>query len=79
MAISVSTKPAAGPFRDADGEVRNHVCATYTVCARPLIRGVTGEDLIVIAEPKYAEFDFRISIVQMLTDIGFIFMRPAPL
>ncbi|MDH4992340.1 hypothetical protein QEZ48_16110 [Aquamicrobium lusatiense] len=62
-----------------EGEVHNHVCATYTVCESPLIRAATGEDLIVVAEPNYAELDFRISFVQMLKDIGFIFMRPAPL
>ncbi len=61
------------------GDVCNHVCTTYTACEKPLIRGATVKDLIVIKEPNYLELDFRISFVQVLKDIGFIFMRPTPL
>lgn len=61
------------------GEGCNHVCATYTACEKPLIRGATGKDFIVIREPIYAELDFRVTFVQFLKDIGFIFMRPTPL
>lgn len=60
-------------------DTRNHVCTTYTACERPLIRSAAGKDIVVIVEPKYAELDFRISFVQVLNDIGFIFMRPRPL
>lgn len=61
------------------GDVCNHVCTTYTACEKPLIRGVTGRDIIVIREPGYAKLDFRVTFVQVLRDIGFIFMRPTPL
>jgi len=57
-------------------EGRNHVCATYTTCKTPLIRYSTNQDLVFIKEPRYAELGFRISFVQVLNDIGFIFMRP---
>lgn len=59
-------------------EVRNHFCATYTACKKPFIRCSTNQDLIFIKEPLYAELGFRISVVQMLNDIGFIFMQPTP-
>ncbi|MDQ7968457.1 MAG: hypothetical protein REI95_02335 [Oxalicibacterium faecigallinarum] len=61
------------------GDVCNHVCTTYTACDKPLIRSATDSDLIAVREPTYAELDFRITFVQVLKDIGFIFMRPTPL
>lgn len=61
------------------GEDCNHVCTTYTVCEKPLIRAATNKDFIAISEANYAELDFRITFVQVLKDIGFIFMRPTPL
>lgn len=61
------------------GDTCNHVCTTYTACETPLIRGATGKDLIAIREPTYTELDFSITFVQVLKDIGFIFMRPKPL
>lgn len=57
----------------------NHVCTTYTACEKPLIRGASNRDVISITDPAYAELDFRISFVQVLKDIGFIFMRPTPI
>ncbi|MDH6233799.1 hypothetical protein M2281_004412 [Mesorhizobium soli] len=60
------------------GDVCNHVCTTYTACEKPLIRGAADRDLIAISEPIYAELDFRINFVQVLRDIGFIFMHPIP-
>lgn len=62
-----------------EGDACNHVCMTYTACEKPLIRGATYRDHILISEPNYAELDFKISFVQVLKDIGFIFMRPTPL
>lgn len=61
------------------GETCNHVCTTYTVCEKPVIRAATDKDSITIWEPAYAELDFRVTFVQELKDIGFIFMRPTPL
>ncbi len=61
------------------GDVCNHVCTTYTACEKPLIRGATGRDFIAVRESIYSELDFRITFVQVLKDIGFIFMRPTPL
>nr|WP_314434098.1 hypothetical protein [uncultured Brevundimonas sp.] len=69
--------PVVNTRRQTD--VCNHVCTTYTACEKPLIRGATDKDMISIREPIYAELDFRISFVQVLRDIGFIFMRPTPL
>lgn len=61
------------------GDVCNHVCTTYTACEKPLIRGATDKDVLSIGEHVYAELDFTISFVQVLKDIGFIFMPPTPL
>lgn len=60
------------------GDACNHVCATYTACQKPLIREAADEDLTVLREPSYSALDFRISFVQQLRDVGFVFMRPAP-
>lgn len=61
------------------GDKCNHVCVTYTACEKPLIRGATDKDRLVIKGDVHAELDFKITFVQTLKDIGFIFLRPTPL
>jgi hypothetical protein len=57
----------------------NYVCTTYTTCHKPLTRKATHEDEIIIREPIYQDLDFKMSFVQLLKNIGFIFLRPNPL
>ncbi|MGV2980765.1 hypothetical protein ACERNI_11220 [Camelimonas sp. ID_303_24] len=69
--------PVVNTRRQADD--RNHFCITYTACQKPLIRESADEDRIVISHSSYSELDFKITFVQQLKDIGFIFLRPLPI
>lgn len=61
------------------GDAFNHVCTTYTACQKPLVRETTDKDLITISDSLYSQLDFKVSFVQQLKDIGFVFLRPAPM
>lgn len=60
-----------------EGSERNHCCQTYTVCQKSLIRAATEQDRIAISHPIYRDLDFKVTHLQQLHEIGFIFLRPS--